>query len=636
MEEDIRKQGMLFLQQQRFGKKWKRVWCVLYRESSCSISRMEFFECKDGGNVEKNDKTLRKQQESKKVIRLADCIRVTGVEMDGCPRDTGSFLVETTEKIFVFAADRHQVDDWTHKLCEIAFPMSWNDGGTKRGSLQRGNRVDEDEGMEDNSLYSGRETVRDFKVSVRRTDASDRCRLKGDGVLRADMDALHLLDKTGDVLYTWPYRYLRRFGRDKSTFSFEAGRRCDSGEGSFEFDTKQGNFLFQAVEAAINLQKTSQPHRQTSGGGLVPPDAPQNQQNQSLPPPPVNPPAGHSRTPPPQKQPRVQVQPASGAQADDGVYSMVTDPQNLQMIHNDDTESSSSSLQQRPQLARLEPPVDKVLTGVKSLTLDTRGLPVPRKNQVKMISSCPLPNISPDSGGNQSPGPGSNQASNARLSPKLSSNPNLDQMYSQITMADGARRSTKKERKSGSNASTCPPQMISRDPDYSLPFDTIASNIMSDILQSDQGFLGADPLYDSIDELKIRNIFRDEASTQDFTCRKVDHIYDEPEGCAGAAGLGATPHTSVYDDPEEMRGDAWRIMGTCVDPKGHEYPYNPRVDDYAVPRKPKRAFVSQQSVSKEEEEEHRQGEEPEEEEEGEEEEEEPRFSPYDNLIVKIA
>ncbi|GLD70154.1 docking protein 2-like protein [Lates japonicus] len=37
--------------------------------------------------------------------------------------------------------------------------MNWTEHGVKRGSLQRGNRVDEDERMEDNSLYSGRETV---------------------------------------------------------------------------------------------------------------------------------------------------------------------------------------------------------------------------------------------------------------------------------------------------------------------------------------------------------------------------------------------------------------------------------------------------------------------------------------------
>ena len=36
----------------------------------------------------------------------------------------------------------------------------------KRGSLQRGNRVDEDEGMEDNSLYSGRETGTPVGLSV--------------------------------------------------------------------------------------------------------------------------------------------------------------------------------------------------------------------------------------------------------------------------------------------------------------------------------------------------------------------------------------------------------------------------------------------------------------------------------------
>uniref|UniRef100_A0A671TPR9 Docking protein 2 n=1 Tax=Sparus aurata TaxID=8175 RepID=A0A671TPR9_SPAAU len=508
MEEDIRKQGMLYLQQQRFGKRWKRVWCVLYRESSCSISRLEFFECKDGGSAEKSDRSLRKHQENKKVIRLVDCIRVSEVDMDGCPRDTGPFLIETTEKIYVFAADRQQVDDWTHKLCEIAFPMSWSEHSVKRGSLQRGNRVDEDEGMEDNSLYSGRETVRDFRVCVRRTEASDRCRLKGDGVLRADVDALHLIGKTGDIMYTWPYRYLRRFGRDKSTFSFEAGRRCDSGEGSFEFDTKQGNILFQAVEAAINLQRISLPHRQTSGGG----------------------------------------------QAADGVYSMVTET-NLQLIHHKDS-------------SRLEPPVDKTLTGVKSLTLDTRG-GFPRKNQVKMISSCP----------------GSTPIPNHQ-------------------------------------------------PEYSLPFDTIATNVMANILNVHQALgdkSAIDPLYDSIDEMKIRNIFPSSGDAVGPTYGKVDHIYDEPEGCAAAAANAPATQipTSVYDDPEEMRGDAWRIMGTAADPKGHQYPYNPRVDDYAVPKRAQRALPVTQSTDKEEDSEE------ESQEKEEEQREEQQDSPYNNVMVKM-
>ncbi|XP_074495791.1 docking protein 2 isoform X2 [Sebastes fasciatus] len=577
MEEDIRKQGMIYLQQQRFGKKWKRVWCVLFRESSCSISRLEFFECKDGA-----EKNLRKQQEHKKVIRLADCIRVTEVEMDGCPRDTGPFLIETTDKIYVFAADRLHLDDWTHKLCEIAFPMNWTEPRVKRGSLQRGHTVDEDEGMEDNSLYSGRETVRDFRVCVRRTEASDRCRLKGDGFLRADVNALHLLDKTGDTVSTWPYRYLRRFGRDKSTFSFEAGRRCDSGEGNFEFDTKQGNFLFQAVEAAINLQRISVPQRQPSGGG-----------------------------------------PAA-----DGVYSMVNEPPHLHMIHLKDKESSTPSpqqqqqqQQQRPPLSRLEPPVDKVLTGVKSLTLDTRGVPVPRKNQVKMISSCPLPHAEP--GPNPAQGAGAAHSPDPHLSPKLSSGLNPHQMYSQITLPAAAERSAKREKRGAS------PPAVRQDPEYSLPFDTIANNFMTDILNSHQAHRAestADPLYDSIDEMKIRNIFPSDAGVRP-AYGKVEHIYDEPEGYAAAAAQ--KPPTSLYDDPEEMRGDAWRIMGTAADPKGHEYPYNPRVDDYAVPKRAKRALPVTQSTNEDEEDEE------EEEEPQEEDQEEQQDSPYNNVKVKM-
>lgn len=46
--------------------------------------------------------------------------------MDGCPKDCKAFLVETTEKTFVFAVEMVEVDDWMQKLCEIAFPVSKN------------------------------------------------------------------------------------------------------------------------------------------------------------------------------------------------------------------------------------------------------------------------------------------------------------------------------------------------------------------------------------------------------------------------------------------------------------------------------------------------------------------------------
>ncbi|KAL6456212.1 hypothetical protein MHYP_G00347540 [Metynnis hypsauchen] len=105
-------------------------------------------------------------------------------------------------------------------------------------------------------------TMKDFPVSVRYTDAAERCGLHGDYLLQTNFDSLLLKEpKTGAVLYTWPYRFLRRYGRDKTVFSFEAGRRCDSGEGVFEFDTNQGNTIFQYVESAVDQAAKTQTQR---------------------------------------------------------------------------------------------------------------------------------------------------------------------------------------------------------------------------------------------------------------------------------------------------------------------------------------------------------------------------------------
>lgn len=54
---------------------------------------------------------------------MNDCIRVSEADVEGCPRDCGTFLVETTEKTFVFCVETAELEDWIQKLCEIAFPV---------------------------------------------------------------------------------------------------------------------------------------------------------------------------------------------------------------------------------------------------------------------------------------------------------------------------------------------------------------------------------------------------------------------------------------------------------------------------------------------------------------------------------
>lgn len=80
------------------------------------------------------------------------------------------------------------------------------------------------------------------------------------------------------------------FPLDQVTFSFEAGRRCISGEGNFEFETRQGNEIFLALEEAISAQKNSVPpgpQTQPATAPAVLPqlESPYSQPHDSLPPP---------------------------------------------------------------------------------------------------------------------------------------------------------------------------------------------------------------------------------------------------------------------------------------------------------------------------------------------------------------
>ncbi|XP_071020101.1 docking protein 1b isoform X1 [Oncorhynchus clarkii lewisi] len=242
------KEGQLYVQHQKFGKKWKKNWFVLYPASQNGIARLEFFDCSGGGASDKpNTKKL-----DKKVIRLSDCISILPALTEACPKDNMSaFCVETNDKTHVLAAERSVSTEWVEKMCEIAF------GGVSGSSSS----VSDSNGktnlqMAENLIYSSREEVNEFWVSVQRTEASERCGLLGTYWLKADNDSLILKEsRTKSSLLIWPYKLLRRYGRDKVMFSFEAGRRCDSGPGNFNFETKQGNEIFLIVEQAIQSQK---------------------------------------------------------------------------------------------------------------------------------------------------------------------------------------------------------------------------------------------------------------------------------------------------------------------------------------------------------------------------------------------
>ncbi|XP_037662701.1 docking protein 1 [Choloepus didactylus] len=280
-------EGPLFLQSQRFGtKRWRKTWAVLYPASPHGVARLEFFDHKGSGSGGGWGSSRRLDC---KVIRLAECVSVAPVAVESPPEPgAAAFRVDTAQRSHLLAADAPSSAAWVQTLCQNAFPKgSWAlapaENPPKLSALE----------MLENSLYSPTWEGSQFWVTVQRTEAAERCGLQGPYVLRAEAERLTLLtmraqSQSLEPLLSWPYTLLRRYGRDKVMFSFEAGRRCPSGPGTFTFQTAQGNDIFQAVETAIHRQKAqgraSQGHEllsadsregERAGGQLASPPGPQ-------------------------------------------------------------------------------------------------------------------------------------------------------------------------------------------------------------------------------------------------------------------------------------------------------------------------------------------------------------------------
>ncbi|XP_054854342.1 docking protein 2 [Eublepharis macularius] len=482
MEDGIVKQGFLYLQQQQtFGKKWRKFWGVLYSGSVCAAACLELLE----GSGPPSTETAKKAGSSKHLIKLSDCVHVAEAAGEASnPKETTPFFLETTEKCYLLAAAKTEAADWILVVCEHAFLKTREDWKIMlEKDLMKGKPISLL--MAENLLYSSMWTaapVKEFPVTVKATQASEHCQLRGRLLLRAKVDALELCSiPKGDVLYTWPYKFLRRFGHDKVMFMFEAGRRCASGEGSFEFFTKQGDDIIQVIETAINAQRAAGMTDQCMGGS----------------------------------------------------FNTSSKASLLARCTNEAKSYEKGNLEET--VMAVEEGQLPHMASTKSLSLGAswQGNPGNKGRLVKPISSCPLPNtkFSYMEPSNSLPrrdpqyGPGMLEQAGKMRVPQVTVEPELELLGSVsklLVSTDGNH-----------------PQQGT----WETPTPLVACS-RSDSL----GLVSASS--------------------------GLEHIYDVPESLLHV----------VYDEPQEIKGEAWKLQATTEDPVGHEYPYNPSLDDYSVPR----------------------------------------------------
>ncbi|XP_075222976.1 docking protein homolog isoform X2 [Lycorma delicatula] len=151
-------------------------------------------------------------------------------------------MVVTKSIVHHFAANSDsEMSDWIAAFQSVAFKDN-----VSRQTIE-----------EDNELYCSSGDAGVFSVRLVASEASERCGLTpGPYTLVLTPSALQLRDSSEQsILYTWPYKFIRRYGKSAGKFTFEAGRKCESGEGIFHMEHSNHQEIFRCISTKMNYMK---------------------------------------------------------------------------------------------------------------------------------------------------------------------------------------------------------------------------------------------------------------------------------------------------------------------------------------------------------------------------------------------
>lgn len=207
--------------------------CVLFRASRHGIERLEICDKEDDKNP--------------KIITLENCVKIT---QEAAPANQINIVKKTNDNITLFAVNESELKQWVEALQSVAFKE-------KSTTLTRTNSVREEE----NDLYCTSYSDGIFTVNLLASDAALlKCPIEPKTYtlqLTATEIQLKYLEVSGNVTLVarWPYRYIRKYGYRDGKFTFEAGRKCDTGEGEVKFQHTNPQEVFRCMAAKMKSMK---------------------------------------------------------------------------------------------------------------------------------------------------------------------------------------------------------------------------------------------------------------------------------------------------------------------------------------------------------------------------------------------